>query len=239
MGFETTDMKNAFLNWSSGKDAAMALEIVQKSTSMKVVELFTTISKAHQRVSMHGLRLELLRAQANALGLPLKLLQLEDQINLKNYGDAISKVLDSYKSNGISDSVFGDIFLEDLRAYREEQSARYGVKCHFPLWQKDTKTLIRSFVEKGYEAIVIAADADLFDANFVGSCIDKNWLDHLPRGVDPCGEHGEFHTFCFNGPLFSKKVGFHLGEKVKRSYPFVDKDKNRTEKSFWFMDLYI
>jgi len=232
-------MKKAFMNWSSGKDAAMALEIVQQSKEMRIVEFFTTVSQEHERVTMHGLRLDLLKAQADTLGFPLKLLQLEDQADMKNYGVAISNVLEDYKSREITESVFGDIFLEDLRAYREEQSAAVGFNCHFPLWKKDTKALIQSFIEKGYQAIVVAADADMFGPDFVGSCIDENWFNRLPHGVDPCGENGEFHTFCFDGPLFKEKVSFNLGEKVKRSYVVVDKDKNSSEKGFWFVDLYV
>ena len=229
-----------YINWSSGKDAALALYYLQKEGKFKVDKLLTSINTHHNRVSMHGLRRSLLEIQANAIGLPLKTIELPEQPSMEDYNRIMNQVVTQLKSEGYTSCGFGDIFLEDLREYRENQLKPHGIHCQFPLWKKDTANLITEFLGLGFRAKVICSKASLLDASFVGRDIDLDFINDLPSGVDPCGENGEFHTFCYDGPIFTKPVRFKLGEKVYREYKAPKEDDQIHENSklgFWFCDL--
>lgn len=228
----------AFLNWSSGKDASMALYQVQKEQQFTVKKLLTTINQEYKRVSMHGLHHSLLEAQAKATGIPLDIIELEENVTMESYNKAMSQKLRKLREEGLNYSIFGDIFLEDLRTYREEQLQKEDIKGVFPLWKQDSKQLIRDFIEDGFEAIIITCNAQILPKSFCGRIIDKSFLEDLPPHVDACGENGEFHTFCFNGPIFDKKINFEKGEIVYKTYPAPSsEEQTATEYGFWYLDL--
>lgn len=233
----------AYLNWSSGKDAMLALHHINKAGDHSIDKLVTTLNAEHNRISMHGVRRNLLQQQADSLGLPLQIIRLSGKLSLSRYNETMERELGKLKEEGFSNSVFGDILLEDLKAYREKQLDKVGTKAIFPLWQKNTKALIEEFLNLGYKAIVVCVNAKMLDKSFCGREIDSQFLRDLPEDVDPCGENGEFHTFVFDGPLFTKPVEFEIGETVMRDYSpsndddcFSD-DQQDWDTKFWFTDL--
>lgn len=231
--------RKTYMNWSSGKDSSMALYAMQQDPSLRIDRLLTTVNKTHERVSMHGLRTSLLQAQAQAIGLPLDIIELSETADMPEYNHLMKTKLDELSAVGYSDTIFGDIFLEDLRRYRQDMLAPYGFQVHFPLWQKDTRQLLNEFIAQGFAAIVVCINANSLDKRFVGRRIDAAFIDELPADVDPCGENGEFHTFCYDGPIFAHRVEFEIGEKVYRTYsaPKTDTNPNAEDYGFWFCDL--
>ena len=229
--------KKTYFNWSSGKDASLALYHLQKNDSLSIDKLLTSVNGHHNRVSMHGLRRELLENQAKCIGLTLEVIELPEQPTMEDYNEIMTQHITGLRSQGYSDCGFGDIYLEDLRAYREEQLEPYNITCHFPLWKKDTKAILSEFLSLGFKAIVVCIKSDLLDKSFAGREIDQAFIDSLPSNVDPCGENGEFHTFCFDGPIFKTPVKFDIGEKVYRAYKHPDQSQTKKEMGFWFCDL--
>lgn len=238
-------MKKAYLNWSSGKDAAMSLYKLQQEGGLEISKLVTTINSEVNRISMHGVRRDLLERQAQSLGLPLHIIELAGNVSMATYSQTMLEHVETLKKKSYTHSIFGDIFLEDLRDYREEQLENSGMKAVFPLWKKDTFSLINEFIDAGFKAVTVCVNAKLLDASFCGRFIDKEFIRSLPEGVDPCGENGEFHTFVYDGPIFKEPVKFEIGEKVQRSYQpsekkddncFADKEKS-WDTSFWYCDL--
>ncbi|PCE65031.1 Dph6-related ATP pyrophosphatase [Sediminicola luteus] len=236
-------MKKAYFNWSTGKDSALALYKIQQGSKLQVDRLLTIVNTDFDRVSMHGLRNGLLERQAQALKLPLQKVALAGNVSMVTYDAVMRKTMEELYSEGYRDTVFGDIFLEDLRAYRDGKLAEVGVKGHYPLWKKDTKTLMTEFLDLGFKAITVCVNAKLLDASFCGRELDASFLSDLPDGIDPCGENGEFHTFVYDGPIFNRAVDFKMGEIVKKSYtPSSDgEDCYQVEVSwdnaFWYCDL--
>ncbi len=232
--------QKTYFNWSSGKDASLALYHLSKQDALDVVTLLTCINSHHNRVTMHGLRRELLEQQAQSIGISLQTVELPKEPSMEVYNDLMTQTIIGLKSEGYSNCGFGDINLEDLRKYREEQLKPYTIRCHFPLWKKDTKKIIFDFLELGFKAIVVCIKASLLDKSFVGRTIDESFINDLPANVDPCGENGEFHTFCYDGPIYTKPVDFDIGEKIYREYKNPEKDDEQQVDSiigFWFCDL--
>ncbi|MFB9080535.1 diphthine--ammonia ligase [Flavobacterium procerum] len=241
-------VKKAIFNWSSGKDSALALYKIQQNPDYKIEYLLTSVNQKYQRISMHGIRTELLEAQAQSIGLPLRIMEIPEMPSMEVYEDVMNKTLSDLKNQGINYAVFGDIFLEDLRKYREEQLAKIGFEGIFTLWKIPTKELIEEFISLKFKTIVVCVNERYLDKSFVGRIIDQDFLNDLPENVDVCGENGEFHTFTFDGPLFSKPIDFEIGETVYRKY---EKPKNveSTNKAcdtnaesafdfgFWYCDL--
>ena len=224
-----------FMNWSSGKDAAMALYCLQQNPEFRVKRLLTTVNEEYGRVTMHGLRTELVRKQAEALQIPIDILTLPKNANAAIYAALMEEQLKQLTADGFTHAGFGDIFLEDLKQYREQQLARVNVKAVFPLWKQPTKDLLRAFIDEGFKAVVVCVQADKLDKKWAGRIVDEAFLKELPANVDPCGENGEFHTFCFDGPIFRKPIDFQLGEWEYREYPAPDKQSK--PMGFWFRDL--
>ncbi len=218
-------MEKAILSWSGGKDSVLALHELKAQGDYEIEALLTTYNSDYGRVFMHGIRLELLRAQADALGTRLIELGLCKNHTSADYEAAMRDILAAEKENGVSSVVFGDIFLEDLRAYRTDRLASIGLEAVFPLWKRDTKELAKKFIGLHYKAVVTCVDGNELDEDYVGCGYDEEFLRRLPASVDPCGENGEFHTFTYDGPLFSEKVEFTTGEKVKR------------DDRYWFCEL--
>lgn len=209
--------------WSGGKDSAMALDSLRKDAPHHVAALLTTVTEGYERVSMHGVRRELLAAQAAALGLPLDEVRIPPQCVNPVYEARMEAALQRHLANGIRRVAFGDIFLEDLRAYRERNLARVDMEALFPIWKRDTRELFREFVAAGFRAVVVCIDKNALDASFAGRFLDEAFLRDLPPGVDPCGENGEFHTFVFDGPIFREPVRFTVGPTVERDgFVFTD-----------------
>lgn len=232
-----------FFNWSTGKDSALALYCLLKDPSYIVDQLLTTINTVDNRVSMHGIRKELLLRQAAQIGIPLSILELPKHTPLHVYDQLMETALNDRKQQGYTHAAFGDIFLEDIRAYREDKLDSVGIRAHFPLWQMDSHELMGKFLDLGFKAITVAVNAKLLDKTMVGREINQDFLQLLPKEVDPCGEHGEFHTFVYDGPIFKKPVQFAIGEKVLKNYGAnSSKSEDDLEKawdsSFWFCDLY-
>ncbi|WP_422083064.1 ATP-binding protein [Ulvibacterium sp.] len=229
-----------YFNWSSGKDASLALYHLQKSENYHIDRLLTTVNSHHDRVSMHGLRRELLLEQVKEIGLPLNTIELPEEPTMEVYDTEMERAILKLYSEGYTHCGFGDIFLEDLRIYRETKLRPYDIQCCFPLWQRNTKEMITEFLDLGFKAVIIAINAELLDVSFAGREIDENFLKDLPSNVDPCGENGEFHTFCFDGPIFTNPVEFALGEKVYKEYK-RPKEQDSCDAGhsmgFWFSDL--
>lgn len=229
-----------YFNWSSGKDSALALYYLLQDKRYRVDELITTVNSHYNRVSMHGLRKELLVAQTNAIGIPASLIELPEMPDMATYEQRILESVSRLKQEGFTHSAFGDIFLEDLRDYRDQQLAKQNLYSTYPLWKRDTTELLNEFLDLGFKTIVVCANSKYFNEDFVGTIIDKDFIDSLPEGVDPCGENGEFHTFCFDGPIFSNPIPFSIGEKVYREYdnPNTDNSVCSNDKyGVWYCDL--
>ncbi|HEX4299454.1 MAG TPA: diphthine--ammonia ligase [Gammaproteobacteria bacterium] len=212
------------LSWSGGKDSCLALWELQRDTELRVEALLTTVTRDYARISMHGVRCALLQRQAEALGLPLHQVQISTGASNAGYEAEMGRAFSHYRGLGVDRVAFGDLFLEDIRAYRQRLLAEHGMTGLYPLWGRDTHQLIHEFIRLGFRTVVVCVDPAKLDPRFAGRSIDERFLEELPEGVDPCGENGEFHTFVFDGPLFSEPVRFSLGEIVHRD-------------SFWFCDL--
>jgi uncharacterized protein (TIGR00290 family) len=210
----------AVVSWSSGKDSAYALH--QVSASVDLVGLLTTVTADYERVSIHGVRESILEAQATALGLPLRKVRVAAGCSLGDYEAGIGEALAQLRADGITHVVFGDIFLADVRAYREAQLARHGLTGVFPLWGRQTGELAREMIGAGMSAVISCVDLRVLDRSFAG----RRWdalLDELPPAIDPCAEAGEFHTCVTHGPMFREPIAVHVGEVVEReSFAFAD-----------------
>jgi uncharacterized protein (TIGR00290 family) len=204
------------VSWSGGKDSAMALWEVRKAGGYEVAALLTTVTETYDRVSMHGVRRALLAKQAQAIGAPLHEVFIPPEASNSVYEVRMAEALRTYPERGVRSVVFGDIFLEDVRRYREAHLARIGMQGLFPLWKRDTRELMRDFLAAGFRAIVVCVDLKVLSAAFAGRMLDESFLRDLPPTVDPCGENGEFHSFVFDGPIFREPVHFLTGEVVIR-----------------------
>jgi uncharacterized protein (TIGR00290 family) len=215
--------KDIFLSWSGGKDSSLALYEIQKSNTHSVAALLTTITEDYDRISMHGVRRALLEQQAAALGLPLKKIFIPKDATNATYESRMQALLEEGLREGIDTVAFGDIFLEDLKLYREKNLAQLGMKGLFPIWKRDSGELARAFIDLGFKAVLVCVDTAILDPTFAGRPYDQDLLRDLPPHVDPCGENGEFHSFAFDGPVFQHPVHHTMGEVVRRDrYCFCD-----------------
>ncbi len=240
-------MKKALFNWSSGKDSALALYKILQNPEFKIDYLLTSVNQQFQRISMHGVRVELLQQQAESIGIPLEIMEIPEMPTMEVYESVMQQKLEKLKNKGISYSVFGDIFLEDLRQYREDKLATMGFEGVFPIWRIPTKELIQEFISLGFQTVVVCVNERYLDKSFVGRIINQQFIDDLPENVDVCGENGEFHTFCFDGPIFQKPIDFKLVEIVYRKYEKPKTDSSNTacdsddstayDYGFWYCDL--
>ncbi len=218
------DTEKVLFAWSGGKDSAMALYELTGKGGYGIAALLTTVTEDYDRVSMHGVREVLLERQASSLNIPLEKVLITRDCSNEDYELKMSEVLGRYGDVGTV--CFGDIFLEDLRRYREDNLAKAGKRGLFPIWKKDTRLLAREFIGLGFRAIITCVDTEVLDRSFAGRYYDKNLIDDLPDGVDPCGENGEFHTFVYDGPIFGKPVTLTRGETVLREGRFCFCDLN-------------
>ena len=213
----------ALVSWSSGKDSAWALHAVRAQGGIEVVGILTTVTAEFSRVAMHAVREVLLDAQATALGVPCKKVRLPWPCSNEVYEREMSEVLQSAKADGVTHVVFGDLFLQDIRAYREAKLAGTGISPLFPLWQRDTRALAREMIDGGLRATLTCVDPKKLGRGFAGRSFDRALLGDLPGGVDPCGENGEFHTFASAGPMFEAPIPVVAGAVVERDgFVFAD-----------------
>ena len=234
----------SFFNWSGGKDSALALYQILRDKNYSVQKLLTNLNGQNRRVSMHGVREELLEQQASAIGIPLQTICLPDMPSMKEYEAKMLEVMTQLRIEKFTHAIFGDIFLEDLKNYREKQLETVGMKAEFPLWKRNTKELIHKFIELGFKTIVVCVNDQFLDKSFCGRIINEDFINDLPANVDACGENGEFHTFVFDGPLFTQPVDLIKGEIVYKTYPapktLNDKENQPAgdlEYGFYFCDL--
>ena len=219
-----TCMIDVIMSWSGGKDSCLALYELQQTNSYRIAALLTTVTRDYDRISMHGVRRSLLEQQAASLGLPLHEIFITKNATNDEYEREFAAVLGAFREQGISRVVFGDLFLEEIKNYRDKFLARQGMSGIYPIWKWDTAETVRRFLDLGFKAVVTCVDANVLDGSFAGRTLDGGFLADLPAGVDRCGENGEFHTFVYDGPNFSAPVPFAVGETVQRG-------------SFWFCDL--
>lgn len=231
-------MKKALFAWSGGKDSALALSYILEQKEFEVLGLMTTLNKSFKRISMHGVREETLDKQADSIGIPLVKMWVEEG-TYEEYEKQMEKTLLEYKAKGITHVIFGDIFLEDLKDYRDKNLAKVDLKGHYPLWKKDTSELIKEFLDKGFKTITCCINDQYLTEAHSGALITVDWIKDLPKEVDPCGENGEFHTFCFDGPIFKKPLDISMGEKKYQPLEkkHIDKAKTPYTKGFWFTDI--
>lgn len=233
----------AIFCWSGGKDSSYCLHKVLTEKLFDVKYLLTTVNDKFKRISMHGVREELLDEQAESIGIPLLKVRVAEGTN-DEYEKQMEAVLSKAKSEGINNVIFGDIFLEDLRIYRENNLTRMEMKGIFPLWKINTTYLINDFIKRKFKSVVCCINDGYLGERWIGRKIDKSFIKQLPATVDPCGENGEYHTFCYDGPLFKKKINFTVGEKVYKALETKTDTvyaplANVTTKGFWFCDLLL
>jgi len=212
------------VSWSGGKDSCMALREILNDPGLRVEALLTTITRDYDRISMHGVRRALLERQADSLGIPLHQILISKNATNVEYEMRMAEAFAIYREHGTNRVAFGDLFLEEIRDYRERLLTEQGMLGLYPLWQRNTLALIREFLHQGFKTAVVCVDPKQLDPSFLGRVIDEDFLSQLPAEVDPCGENGEFHTFVFDGPIFRYPIKIEFGEKVCRD-------------SFWFCDM--
>jgi uncharacterized protein (TIGR00290 family) len=211
------------MSWSGGKDSALALAALRDDPFFEVVALMTTVTRDYDRISIHGVRRALLDAQAESIGLPLIEIVLEAQSSNEAYDAAVERALAAVRQRfpDVRRIAYGDLFLEDVRRYREDRLKPLGFEGVFPVWGRPTDALAREFVDRGFEARLVCVDTTQLDAGFAGRAYDASVLDELPASVDPCGERGEFHTFVSAGPIFRAPIAYAVGEVVLRDGRFA------------------
>jgi uncharacterized protein (TIGR00290 family) len=230
-------MHKTILSWSGGKDAALALFFCQQSGQYDIVGLLTNVNEQFDRVSMHGVRTELIEVQAQAIGLPLHTVQFPGDVSMELYNSMVKQKLTELKEQGVTHVIYGDIFLEDLRQYREQQLSEVGLIGVFPLWRQNTTVLLAKFVQAGFKALLVCVNENQLPESWAGRELDATILKDLPPSVDPCGENGEYHSFVYDGPIFNKAIPFKKGEVVRRSYAASPEAADQWDTQFIFQDL--
>lgn len=230
--------QKAALFWSGGKDSAFALYSIQKNyPELEIILLITTVNQEFKRISMHGVREELLNKQAESIRISLQKMQVPNEPSNRAYEKELHHTLAKVKASGIDLIVFGDIFLEDLKEYRDNILKTHGLSGIYPLWKKDTSVLIQDFISSGFRTMICCINNASLPKSWLGREIDQNFIDDLPKGIDPCGENGEFHTFCFEGPIFNQSIDIITGEE--KFVPFnIKTDPSEKQTGFWYIDLY-
>lgn len=232
-----TNKEKVSMSWSGGKDCSLALFYILEKGNYEVVSLHTTIDFNSKKVGLHGVPEALIEKQAHLLNIPLEKIYLNKPDSALSYEEVMLDYYDSLKKKSINKIISGDIFLEDLRAYKEELALKKEIKIELPLWGYATSLLVEDFINLGFKTIICAADAEIFTSDVVGKTIDLDFVKQLPKGVDPCGENGEFHTFTYGGPIFKKEIDYVNKDVITESYKFKTKDGDELERKFYYVDL--
>jgi uncharacterized protein (TIGR00290 family) len=217
---ERPSKEKVLLSWSGGKDSSMAAWHLLASQKYEIAALLTTVTEEYDRISMHGVRRELLERQAVALGVSLHKVMIPKDCSNEIYEARMGEAMAHFKAQGIAKVAFGDIFLENLKRYRDERLAQAGMSGLYPIWKRDTDELVRSFIQLGFRALLACVDTEAIDAAFAGREIDESLLRDLPESADPCGENGEYHSFVYAGPIFRQPIACAAGERVMRTPRF-------------------
>jgi uncharacterized protein (TIGR00290 family) len=235
-------MTPCIFNWSGGKDSALALYHCLQNPDLDIRYLVTTINDAADRISMHGVRTTLLVQQAESIGIPLYQIRLPEMPDMATYDSVMAGHLSKFKNEGITHSIFGDIFLQDLKDYRDKRLAEAGLTGIYPLWKRDTGDLINEFLALGFSTVIACVQERL--KPLAGKVIDKDLINALPNDVDVCGENGEFHTFTFKGPIFNNEIKYQIGEMVYKAFKTpvnsddpCGKEAEKRTSGFWYCDL--
>jgi uncharacterized protein (TIGR00290 family) len=213
-------IEKILLSWSGGKDSAFSLHELKKSNQFEIAALITTVTDGYDRISMHGVRRTLLEQQAASLGIALEQVRISQKANNEEYEAKMRALLEKYLQLGVTKVAFGDIFLEDLRKYREDNLAKIGMAGVFPIWKRDTAAMAYEFISLGFRAVISCVDSKALDGKFAGRDFDDELVGELPPSVDPCGENGEFHSFVYAGPIFKQPIPIRKGEIVLRDGRF-------------------
>ena len=208
------------LSWSGGKDSTMAAYHLLASQKYEITALLTTVTEEFDRISMHGVRRELLEQQAESLGIPLRMMMIPKDCTNEIYEARMRETLGHFKAQGITKIAFGDLFLEDVKQYRDERLSQVGMTGLYPIWMRDTEELVRTFIGLGFKALLACVDTEAIDASFAGREIDLALLADLPQSADPCGEYGEYHSFVYAGPIFKQAIACRAGAAVRRTPRF-------------------
>ena len=231
--------EKVIFSWSGGKDSTLCLHSILNNSNYEVCYLLTSINGNLKRVSMHGIHESLIEAQAESIGIPLKKVYVYEASN-EEYEKQMTHILTEAKAEGINSVIFGDIFLEDLRTYREANLAKINMKALFPLWKRNTSDLILEFINLGYKTMVCCGNDAYLQKEQVGKIIDHNYIEQLEKDVDPCGENGEYHTFCYEGPIFKKPIHLKVNNNIYKDLDlkFQTPDRNnKVTKGFWYADI--
>lgn len=229
--------KKAVLNWSGGKDSAHALYKMLQDETFEIVSLLTTINESTQLSTMHNIPIELLQAQSDRIGIPLKIVRLKPCGSMEDYNRAMESVVTEYKELGVSHFIFGDIFLHDVRSYREKQLSPLGITVVEPLWDKSSEKIMDEFLATDLKTLIVTTMADGLGDAAIGKLITPDFVKNLPACVDPNGENGEYHTFCFDGPIYSSPVPFEIGPSYHKSFD-IKLDNGQTKTfTYCFCDL--
>ncbi|MDZ7936500.1 MAG: diphthine--ammonia ligase [Emticicia sp.] len=229
--------KKALMNWSGGKDSALSLYHILQNKEYDVLHLLTSLNDSFKRVSMHGVREELLDQQAENIGINLVKLRLAETVSMEEYHQKMAETMQPLIDSGIKYSIFGDIFLEDLRQHREERLEKVGMKGVFPIWKRPSMDILEEFWALNFKTVVVAVNGNHLDKSFCGRILDREFVKDLPPSVDPCGENGEFHTFVFQTPYFKNPIKFTIGETVDKNYTFKNADGEELSTTYYFTDL--
>lgn len=224
-------MKKAYFNWSSGKDSAFALYKALKSGIYDVQALFTIIKKEGSKIAMHEIGIDLLKRQADSIGIPLTTLTFDLTAPLDEYKKSMKMHMEKFKEQKLNIALFGDLYLENLRNQRIDNCRRQGIQTAFPLWNSKPRELLQEFISLGFKSIITCVDGSLLDESFLGRIIDESFLNDLPDCVDICGENGEYHSFVFDGPIFKKTVEFEIVSQYHSNYP------NTMPNRYWYLEL--
>lgn len=229
--------KKSIFNWSGGKDSALALYKILQDSEYEIVSLLTTVNSESKRSTMHGIPMPLLEKQARSIGLPLYVVDLTPKGNMDDYAEAMKKAVLHFKEMGITHFIFGDIFLHDVRSYREKQLTPYGIEVVEPLWNKTSEQIMEDFLSSGLQTIIVTITEGTISNEFIGKTISRELIESFPDTIDICGENGEYHTFCYAGGMFCTPVDFTLGTPIRQSYPVKLEDGTTKEYTYWFANL--
>lgn len=229
--------KKAVFNWSGGKDSALALYKMLRDENFEIVSLLTTVNRDSKRSTMHGIPVTLLELQAQSIGLPLHIVDLTPKGDMSDYNEAMADAVRHFKEQGVTHFGFGDIFLHDVRSYREKQLAPYGIEVVEPLWGKSSEQIMEEYLDSGLQTVIVTITEGVLSESYIGKVIDRPLVESFPGDIDVCGEEGEYHTFCYDGGIYRHPVPFRLGEPIRATYPIKLEDGSVKEYSYWFANL--
>lgn len=229
--------KKVVFNWSGGKDSALALYKMLQENKYEVVSLLTTVNRQTERSTMHGIPIALLELQAKSIGLPIYVVELTPKGDIIDYESAMKEAVEHFINLGVDHFAFGDIFLHDVRSYREKQLNPYGITVVEPLWDKSSQQIMDEFLESGLKTVIVTITDGMLNENMLGATLNRELVNSFPKDIDVCGENGEYHTFCYGGGMFSYDVPFSLGEKLKQTFPIKHDTGEIKEYSYWFASL--